>query len=61
MAADPDQATGMTRALFDLVKDRMGMVPNIMSILANSPAALTAYLGFKIKIKGYQTPKIITS
>lgn len=51
MATDPDQATGMTKELFDLVKDRMGMVPNIMSMLANSPAALSAYLGFNAGLR----------
>ncbi|UPK68837.1 carboxymuconolactone decarboxylase family protein [Chitinophaga filiformis] len=51
MATDPDQATGMTKELFDLVKGRMGMVPNIMSMLANSPAALSAYLGFNAGLR----------
>jgi len=45
-ALNPDEATGKTKELFDTVKSKMGMVPNMMRTLGNSPAVLNAYLGF---------------
>lgn len=45
-ALNPEQATGRTKELFDIVKSKMGMVPNMMKTLGNSPAVLNAYLGF---------------
>ncbi len=41
---DPTQATGKTKQLFDAVKSKMGMVPNTLRIMGNSPAALEGYL-----------------
>lgn len=43
---DPAQATGKTRELFDAIQSRLGKVPNLMRVFANSPAALEAYVGF---------------
>lgn len=43
---DPTKASGKTSELLDLVSKNMGMVPNIIKALANSPAALGAYLNF---------------
>lgn len=45
-AINPDEATGKTRELFDTVQNKMGMVPNMMRTMGNSPAALNGYLGF---------------
>jgi uncharacterized peroxidase-related enzyme len=45
-AMDPEEATGKTKELFDSIKSKMGMVPNMMRTMGNSPAALNAYLGF---------------
>lgn len=45
-AVNPDQATGKTQELFNVVKGKMGMVPNMMRVLGNSPATLSAYLDF---------------
>ncbi|MCS3871518.1 putative peroxidase-related enzyme [Chryseobacterium ginsenosidimutans] len=45
-ALNPEEATGKTKELFDTVKTKMGMVPNMMRTLGNSPAVLNAYLGF---------------
>ena len=42
----PDVATGEARELLTAVKTKMGMVPNMTKALANSPAALNAYLQF---------------
>lgn len=40
------EATDAARRLLDGVEKKMGRVPNLMATLANSPAALEAYLGF---------------
>ena len=45
-AVDPSAATGETKSLLDAVQSKLGMAPNIIRTLANSPAALKAYLGF---------------
>ncbi len=45
-AIDPGVATGKTKELLDGVKAALGVTPNLMRTLANSPAALEAYLGF---------------
>lgn len=42
---DPNTATGEAKALLDAVQSGLGMVPNFIRILANSPAALQAFLG----------------
>lgn len=43
---DPTQATGKTKELFDAVQARLGKVPNLMRVFANSPAAFEGYLNF---------------
>lgn len=42
---DPQTATGEAKQLLDAVQSGLGMVPNFIRILANSPAALSAFLG----------------
>ena len=42
----PEGCSGQTRTLMNGIAARFGKVPNTMRILANSPAALEAYLGF---------------
>jgi uncharacterized peroxidase-related enzyme len=42
---DPRTATGEAKQLLDAVQDALGMVPNFIRVLANSPAALGAFLG----------------
>jgi uncharacterized peroxidase-related enzyme len=42
---DPKTATGETRALLDGVQQQLGIVPNFIRALANSPNALSAFLG----------------
>ncbi|TWT89646.1 Carboxymuconolactone decarboxylase family protein [Pseudobythopirellula maris] len=41
-----DQATKQQAELFELVKSKLGRVPNLFRALANSPAALRGYLEF---------------
>ncbi len=43
---DPAQATGKNQQLFAAVQSKLGVVPNMMRVLGNAPAALDAYLGF---------------
>ncbi len=41
---DPDRAIGKTRRLFDNVRAKFGVVPNLFRVLGNAPAALEGYL-----------------
>ena len=43
---DPEQATGKTKDLFAEVQARLGKVPNLMRVFANSPVVLEGYLNF---------------
>lgn len=43
---NPDQATGAAKDLLGAVKTKLGMVPNMMRLMASSPAVLDAYLQF---------------
>jgi uncharacterized peroxidase-related enzyme len=43
---NPATATGKTKDIFDALQKNLGVVPNLMRTLGNSPAALTAYIGF---------------
>jgi uncharacterized peroxidase-related enzyme len=42
---DPKTATGEARQLLDAVQTGLGMVPNFIRVLANSPPALSSFLG----------------
>ncbi|MGD9922916.1 MAG: carboxymuconolactone decarboxylase family protein [Pseudorhodoplanes sp.] len=42
---DPQTATGEAKQMLDAVQSGLGMVPNFIRALANSPAALKAFLG----------------
>ena len=42
---DPQTATGEVSQLLNAVQSNLGMVPNFIRVLANSPAALNAFLG----------------
>jgi uncharacterized peroxidase-related enzyme len=42
---DPQTATGETKTLLDAVQAKLGVTPNFLRVLANSPAALSAFLG----------------
>jgi uncharacterized peroxidase-related enzyme len=43
---DPQSSTGKAKTLLDAVQSKMKMVPNLMRVLASSPAALEGYLNF---------------
>ena len=56
---DPAQATGKAQQLFEAVQTRLGKVPNLMRVFANSPAALEAYLNFSgALMKGVLSPQL---
>lgn len=42
---NPSEATGEVKQMLDAVQSGLGMVPNFIRVLANSPAALGAFLG----------------
>jgi AhpD family alkylhydroperoxidase len=44
-AVDPGTATGEAKALLDAVQVQLGVVPNFIRVLANSPQALSGFRG----------------
>lgn len=52
IAVDPAKATGKAKELLDVVKAKIGMTPNMMRTMANSPAVLEGYLGFSAALAG---------
>jgi uncharacterized peroxidase-related enzyme len=55
---DPTSATGEAKKLLDAVQASLGAVPNFIRALANSPAALNAFLGIHgIAGAGFLDPK----
>ena len=51
-ALNPDQATGKTKELFTAIKGKLGMVPNMMRTMGNSPAFLESYLNLSGALGG---------
>jgi uncharacterized peroxidase-related enzyme len=51
-AIDPNQATGKAQELLSGVQAKLGMTPNLMRAMANSPAVLEAYLKFSGSLGG---------
>jgi uncharacterized peroxidase-related enzyme len=51
-AIDPSAATGKAKDLFDAVKGKLGMVPNMTRVMANSPVVLESYLSFSGALSG---------
>lgn len=45
-AVDPAQAVGKAKQLLDAVQAKLGLTPNMMKAMAQSPAVLEAYLNF---------------
>lgn len=45
-ALDPAVTTGKSKELFNAVQSKLGMVPNMMRTMGNSPAVLNGYLAF---------------
>ena len=58
-AIETAQAEAKTKALLEGVEKKMGMTPNLMRTMANSPAVLEAYLGFRNALgAGVLSPKL---
>jgi len=53
---DPAGATGKTKQIFDHLQKNLGMVPNLMRTLANSSAALNAYITFNNALAEAELP-----
>jgi uncharacterized peroxidase-related enzyme len=51
-AIDYEQSTGKARELLDAVKAKLGITPNMMRTMAQSPAVLEAYLNFSGALGG---------
>jgi uncharacterized peroxidase-related enzyme len=47
---DPTKAAGEVKELLDGVQQRLGMTPNMMKIMARSPAVLRGYLSFSVAL-----------
>lgn len=45
-ALNPAQATGKAKQFLSAVQARLGLTPNLMRVMANSPAVLESYLNF---------------
>jgi uncharacterized peroxidase-related enzyme len=58
-AVDPSTASGKAKDLLDAVKGKLGLVPNMTRVMANSPEVLEAYLGFSGALaSGLLEPKV---
>lgn len=55
-AVSREAATEETAVILDAVKSKMGMVPNLISTMAQSPAVAKAYLGFSQALGGGELP-----
>jgi uncharacterized peroxidase-related enzyme len=51
-AIDPTTVTGRAKELLDAVKGKLGIVPNMTRVMANSPAVLEGYLGLSGALAG---------
>lgn len=51
-ALSPDEATGKTKTLFTAIESKLGMVPNMMRTMGNSPAFLESYLNLSGALGG---------
>ncbi len=49
---DPATATGKAHTLLSAVQSKLGLVPNMTRVMANSPAVLEGYLGLSGSLSG---------
>ncbi len=52
IAINPTEATGKTKELLDAVQAKLGLTPNMMRTMAQSPTVLEAYLNFSNMLSG---------
>ncbi|MBX3380290.1 MAG: carboxymuconolactone decarboxylase family protein [Phycisphaeraceae bacterium] len=55
-AVSPESATGKAKELLDAVKHKLGLVPNMTKVMANSPAVLDGYLAFSGALNASSLP-----
>ncbi len=55
-AISPETATGKPKELLDAVKHKLGLVPNMTKVMANSPAVLEGYLAFSGALNSASIP-----
>lgn len=55
---DATAASGRARELLEAIEAKYGATPNIAKVLANSQAALEAYVGFSSALQHVQTPRL---
>jgi alkylhydroperoxidase family enzyme len=55
-AIDPETTSGKTRELLEFVQERTGRIPNMIRLMANSPAALGAYLSLAGAFRDAELP-----
>lgn len=48
----PEESTGKAKELLAAVKQKLGLVPNMTRVMANSPAVLQAYINFSGALDG---------
>src|SRR5688500_7910705 len=51
-ALEPAQATGKTKEMFNAIEGKLGMGPNMMRTMANSPSVLEGYLNLSGALSG---------
>ncbi len=51
-ALSPDQASGKTKELFNAINSKLGVIPNMMRTMGNSPALLEGYLNLSGALGG---------
>jgi uncharacterized peroxidase-related enzyme len=49
---DPAKSTGKAHELLTAVQKKLGLIPNMTRVMANSPAVLEAYIGFSGALDG---------
>jgi uncharacterized peroxidase-related enzyme len=56
---DPDTATGKAAELLTQVRKSLGQIPNMMKVMANSPALLKSYLDLSAAVGGGTLPAAV--
>lgn len=51
-ALNPEQASGKTKEMFNAINGKLGVVPNMMRTMGNSPALLNGYLSLSEALSG---------
>lgn len=51
-ALSPDEVSGKTKEMFNAINSKLGVIPNMMRTMGNSPALLEGYLSFSGALGG---------